>query len=238
MRLDKFLSDTGTATRSESKKYVRRGLITVNGIKADDVSVHISPEQDVIALNGERIIYKRFIYIMLNKPDGILSATEDRNTPTVIDLLDDRLKGVGLFPCGRLDKDTLGLLILTNNGELAHFLLSPSRHVGKTYNFKCANVLTDSDIETLCKGVDIGEKSSTRPAECQLTSGNEGKITVYEGKYHQIKRMFEAINNKITYLERISFGGIPLDTSLSRGEWRYLTDEETEILENNYIRKA
>ncbi|MCQ2770484.1 MAG: rRNA pseudouridine synthase [Clostridia bacterium] len=227
MRIDKFLSETGYATRTESKK------IAVNGVAIKDTSVHIDPDKDIITFCGEVINYTQFVYIMMNKPDGVISSTDDGNCTTVIELLPERLQKIGLFPCGRLDKNTLGLLILTNNGPLAHNLLSPTKHVEKTYHFRCLNKLSDSDVELLCKGVDIGEKSSTRPAVVNLSSENEGDITVVEGKYHQIKRMFEAIDNKITYLERISFGGINLDITLERGSWRYLTDEETAILENH-----
>ena len=145
----------------------------------------------------------------------------------------EKYRKMEIFPCGRLDKNTLGLLILTNNGALAHRLLSPKCHVEKTYRFECERPLTDGDVELLCKGVDIGEKSSTQPAKVTLTSSRSGEISVTEGKFHQIKRMFQAVCNKITYLERIRFADIPLDTNLARGEWRELTDEEREILEKH-----
>ena len=169
---------------------------------------------------------------MLNKPDGVISATEDGDGMTVLDLLPDKYKKMGLFPCGRLDKNTLGLLILTNNGALAHRLLSPKCHVEKTYRFVCERPLTKEDEEFLCRGVDIGEKTSTKPAILHLDSDHSGTITVVEGKYHQIKRMFQAVCNKITYLERITFADIPLDTTLARGEWRELREEETKLIES------
>lgn len=232
MRLDKFLSDMGVATRSEIKRAAKAGQITVNGIAAKDASVHIDPESVTVFFAGERVEYRKFTYIMMNKPDGVLSATEDGAGTTVIDLLPDNLSRIGLFPCGRLDKNTLGLLILTNNGPLAHDLLSPSKHVEKTYRFECLSPLSESDVKTLEDGVDIGEKSSTKKAVVSLETDKSGTITVVEGKFHQIKRMFFAVDNKITYLERISFAGIPLDTSLERGEWRYLSESEISALEN------
>lgn len=233
MRLDKFLSETGTATRSESKKAARVGGVTLNGVAVRDLSVHIDPENDRIAYMGTPIIYQKNIYIMMNKPDGVISATEDGNEKTVLELLPEKYRKMEIFPCGRLDKNTLGLLILTNNGALAHRLLSPKCHVEKTYRFECERPLTEADVELLCKGVDIGEKSSTQPAKVNLTSSRSGEISVTEGKFHQIKRMFQAVCNKITYLERIRFADIPLDTSLARGEWRELTKEEMEILEKH-----
>ena len=233
MRLDKFLSETGTATRSESKKAARSGGVTLNGVAVRDLSVHIDPENDRVAYMDTPVIYQKNIYIMMNKPDGVISATEDGNETTVLELLPEKYRKMEIFPCGRLDKNTLGLLILTNNGALAHRLLSPKCHVEKTYRFECERPLTDGDVELLCKGVDIGEKSSTQPAKVMLTSPRSGEISVTEGKFHQIKRMFQAVCNKITYLERIRFADIPLDTTLARGEWRELTEEERAILEKH-----
>ncbi len=233
MRLDKFLSETGTATRSESKKAARYGGVTLNGVAVRDLSVHIDPENDRVTYMGSPIIYQKNIYLMMNKPDGVISATEDGNEKTVLELLPEKYRKMEIFPCGRLDKNTLGLLILTNNGALAHRLLSPKCHVEKTYRFECERPLTEADVELLCKGVDIGEKSSTQPAKVSLTSNRSGEISVTEGKFHQIKRMFQAVCNKITYLERIRFADIPLDTNLARGEWRELTKEEREILEKH-----
>ena len=235
MRLDKFLSDMGVCSRADAKRAARAGNITVGGAVVRDTSTHIDPERDEVVFCGERIAYAEFTYIMMNKPDGVLSATEDGAGKTVLDLLPEKYAKMGLFPCGRLDKNTLGLLILTNDGKLAHDLLSPSKHVEKTYLFECETPLSDSDCMTLCRGVDIGEKHSTREADLQLDSRTSGRITVVEGKFHQIKRMFAAIGNKITYLERVSFGGIELDKTLPRGEWRELTVEEVSTLrrENN-----
>ena len=167
---------------------------------------------------------------MMNKPDGVLSATEDGAGKTVLDLLPEKYAKMELFPCGRLDKNTLGLLILTNDGKLAHELLSPSKHVEKTYLFECENPLSDSDCMTLCRGVDIGEKRSTREAELLLDSRTRGRITVVEGKFHQIKRMFGALGKPVVELRRLRFGPLSLDEALRPGDYRELNDEEIAAL--------
>ena len=232
MRIDKLLSEMGKASRTESAKLARQGKILVNGIPVKRADVHINPNKDVITLCGSEISYKKFTYIMLNKPQGYVSATEDAREQTVLDLLNDEERRKNLFPCGRLDKNTLGLVILTNDGESAHRLLSPKHHVSKIYRFQAKLPLSISDKEALERGVDIGDYV-TKPCKISLSSDTEGEITLIEGKYHQIKRMLEAVNNKITYLERITFGAISLDNSLARGEWRYLTDEEEKLLLQN-----
>ena len=224
MRIDKLLTTVGVASRTESAKAAKRGEITVNGVAVRRADVHVNPERDVVLYRGERIVYKEYVYIMLNKPDGYVSATDDPREKTVLELLPEKFSRLGLFPCGRLDKNTLGLLILTNDGEGAHRVLSPKHHVGKTYRFKCADPLTDADVELLANGIKLDDGYITKdaaiiPAPDRLS----GEITLTEGKYHQIKRMFAAVSNKITYLERISFGHITLDPTLARGEWRELT---------------
>ena len=231
MRLDKFLSETGTASRTESKKAARAGGITVNGMTVKDPSQHIDPEKDTVVYMGTPVLYQKFIYLMLNKPDGVLSATEDGEGKTVLDLVPEKYRKMGLFPCGRLDKNTLGLLILTNNGPLAHKLLSPKCHVKKTYRFECERPLTDADCDLLCRGVDIGEKSSTQPAKLNLFSDRSGEITVTEGKFHQIKRMLAQRGKPVVYLERIAMGNLPLDPALERGKFRFLTAKEVELLQ-------
>lgn len=225
MRLDKFLSNMGKATRSESSRLIRQGKVLVNGIPAKKSDMQINPDTDRVVFCGIDVCYKKFTYIMLNKPEGYVSATDDPNEKTVLDLVDPEDRRKGLFPCGRLDKNTLGLVILTNDGDNAHRLLSPKHHVSKVYKFKSLSPLSHSDVERLEGGVDIGGYL-TKPCTVKLSQEDEGEITLTEGKYHQIKRMLEAVDNKITYLERISFGDIKLDTSLCRGEWRYLTEEE------------
>lgn len=225
MRLDKFLSNMGKATRSESSRLARAGKILVNGVPVKKCDVHIDPTTDIVSLNGVNVTYRKFTYIMLNKPEGYVSATDDERELTVLDLLPDEERRLGLFPCGRLDKNTLGLVILTNDGDNAHKLLSPKYHVSKVYAFECKLPLSSDDVASLEKGVDIGGYL-TKPCSIKMEDDTRGFITLTEGKYHQIKRMLEAVGNKITYLERISFGNIKLDPSLARGEWRYLTPEE------------
>lgn len=229
MRIDKFLSEMGKATRKQSALLAKNGKILVNGVVVKKADMHINPESDEITLCGEKITYKKFTYIMLNKPDGVVSATEDTHEKTVLDLLPEEERRKGLFPCGRLDKSTLGLVILTNDGDSAHKRLSPKHHVSKIYNFKSKNPISENERECLEDGIDIGGYT-TKPCRVALNDDfASGQITLTEGKYHQIKRMLEAIDNKITYLERVSFGGITLDTALARGEWRYLTSEEEKM---------
>lgn len=230
MRVDKFLSEMGKATRTESAKLAKAGKITVNGAVIKKPDIHIDPDMDEIKLFGVTVSYKKFTYIMLNKPEGYVSATEDGRDKTVLDLLDDEERRKNLFPCGRLDKNTVGLIILTNDGDSAHRLLSPKHHVPKTYGFKSKYPLSRDDVKSLEEGVDIGGYV-TKPCTVSLdANGTGGKITITEGKYHQIKLMLEAVNNKITYLERLTFGNIKLDENLKRGEWRHLTDEEESLL--------
>ena len=234
MRLDKFLSITATATRSEAGKAARNGRIKVNGIPCKSAAEHIDPDKDAVEYCGELVAYKKNIYIMLNKPQGYVSATEDGKDKTVLELLPEKLRDIGLFPCGRLDKNTVGLMLLTNNGELGHKLLSPKSHVSKTYGFKCETKLSDEDVVKLENGVYIAGGYLTKPAKIKLAqTGTAGEITITEGKYHQIKLMFEAVKNKITELERLTFGPLVTDKNLQRGEWRYLTESETEMLEKH-----
>ena len=233
MRLDKFFTATGTLTRSEALRAVRSKRVTVNGTVATKADMKIDPETDAVTLDGERVVYKKYTYIMLNKPEGYVSATDDSRLPTVLDLLPEKYGRLGLFPCGRLDRDTVGLMLLTDDGELAHFLLSPVSHVPKTYRYESALPLDADAAEELCRGVDIGEKNLTKPASLAY-DGTSGKITIAEGRYHQRKRMFETVGNKITYLERITFGPLSLDPALARGEWRELTEAEiAEIQKHN-----
>ena len=225
MRLDKMLSECGLASRTESAKAVRAGTVTVNGVAVSRADVQIDPDRDAVVFRGTPVRYRKFVYVMLNKPDGYVSATEDGRDPVVTELLPEEYRKMGVFPCGRLDKHTLGLMLLTNDGPLSHRLLSPKRHVGKTYAFRVKFPLSEGDVEVLERGVDIGGYV-THPSTVRLTGEREGTITITEGKYHQIKLMMEAVHNQITHLERISFGPLVLDPALSRGEWRELSEEE------------
>ncbi len=231
MRLDKFLVSTGKISRSDAGRAARGGNVTVNGVVEKKADRHIDPDVDTITLFGETIIYRQYTYIMLNKPAGYVSATEDGREPTVLTLLPEELQRIGLFPCGRLDKYTLGLMLLTNDGDLSHRLLSPRHHVEKRYAYTCRLPLLPEDIEQLEKGVELEDGYFTKPArmiaEPESTSGI---IVLTEGKYHQIKRMFEAVGNKIETLERVTFGPLSLDPNLERGEWRYLTEDEVSLL--------
>ena len=232
MRLDKFLVSTGCVTRSEASKLCRTGNITVNGRVEKDSSVKIEPEKDVVCLCGKIVEYRKYTYIMMNKPEGVVSATEDGDV-TVIDLLPQELRRIGLFPCGRLDKNTHGFVLLTNNGELAHFLLSPKHHVRKEYYFETKFPVSEEDRIMLEKGVDIGGYV-TAPCIVKLGGEKKGVITLTEGKYHQIKLMLLAVHNQVTYLKRISFAEIALDIGLSEGNWRYLSDEEVETIARSF----
>ena len=232
MRLDKFLSVSATATRSEAARAARAGQILVNGTPVKKTDLQVDPARDEIVFCGETVRYKPFYYVLLNKPDGYVSATEDGRDPTVLELLPEKYTTLGLFPCGRLDKHTLGLMLLTNNGELSHRLLSPRRHVAKRYAFRCKFPLTAEECARFENGLVLEDGYETKPAKITLhADAHSGEITLVEGKYHQIKRMLEALHNQITYLERISFGPLLLPEDLPRGAWRELTpDEEAALL--------
>ena len=231
MRLDRLLSECKIATRTEATKACRAGLVTVNGVVARKADQQVDPERDVVVFSGEPVEYRRFVYILLNKPDGYISATEDGRDPVVTELLPEKYRKMGLFPCGRLDKHTLGLMLLTNDGALSHRLLAPKSHVTKSYGFSVRFPLSDEDVRRLEAGVDIGDYI-TKPCRVEMRAENEGVIFITEGKYHQIKRMMEAVNNRITALERLTFGPLSLDPALDRGEWRLLTDEEEKALQS------
>ena len=229
MRIDKFLSDARVATRSEAAKAIRRAEVFLNGEAVRRADTQVDPETDAVLFYGEPVTYRKFIYVLLNKPDGYVSATEDKSEKTVLELLPEEVNRFGVFPCGRLDKNTLGLMLLTNNGDLAHRLLSPRHHVEKVYRFESAKPLSAEDIRILSAGVDIGG-CVTAPCEVETDGGCAGTIILREGKYHQIKRMFFAVDNRILYLERVRFAFLTLE-GLERGAWRYLTNEEITKLE-------
>lgn len=237
MRLDKFISSSGLLSRSECAKAAKLGRIAVNGAVIKSTSVQVDPDVDRITLDGAPIRYEEFVYVMLHKPDGYVSATEDGRDPTVLELLPRELRKRDLFPCGRLDKHTTGLMLITDNGPLGHRLLSPKHHVAKTYAFTAKFPISDEDIRALESGVPIETKDGgsylTKPARVTLTNDTrtEGCITLVEGKYHQIKLMLVAVHNQITALTRVTFGPLTLDPDLKPGEWRYLTEDEVKALE-------
>ncbi len=232
MRLDRFLGITGCCTRTEAKKILRSGGVSVNGRVVKNADARIDPEADAVTFCGQRVIYRKYTYIMLNKPEGVVSATEDGKERTVLDLLPEEIPKANLFPCGRLDKYTLGLMMITDNGTLAHRLLAPKSHVSKEYYFRARDPITVEDAARFEAGLVLEDGYETKPAKIRLEpDGLSGIITLVEGKYHQIKRMLEALDNKIIYLERIRFGALTLDPTLERGQWRYLTEEEIALLE-------
>ncbi|MGM1046947.1 MAG: pseudouridine synthase [Bacillota bacterium] len=237
-RLDKVLSNLGYGSRAELKKIVRQGGITVNGASVKDPGMHVDPYQDTIEIEGEKVLYREFIYLMLHKPPGVISATEDTRDRTVLDLLDKSYLIYEPFPVGRLDKDTEGLLLLTNDGKLTHELLSPRKHVPKTYEADVAGMVSDEDITLFSQGVTLDDGYVTLPAELTVLSVEEREngplskisLTIHEGKFHQVKRMFEAVGKKVVYLKRVSMGELKLDESLPIGSYRELTPEELAIL--------
>ena len=232
MRLDRFLVSTGKLSRSDAGRAARGGKVTVDGAVEKHADRQIDPELNKITLYGETLVYRQYTYVLMNKPDGVVSATEDGRERTVLDLLPPELNRIGLFPCGRLDKHTLGLMLLTNDGALSHALLSPRHHVEKQYAFCCREPLSQQDVALLESGVELEDGYTTKPARLSVAEdGLSGHIFLTEGKYHQIKRMFEAVGNKITSLERVSFGPLRLDGELARGEWRYLEATEIEALQ-------
>lgn len=232
IRLDKYLADMGIGTRTEVKKYVRQGKVKVNGevVKSPEMKVDLQA-QEVLFLD-KPIGYKAFEYYMLNKPAGVISATTDKKEKTVVDLITNR-KRKDLFPVGRLDKDTEGLLLITNDGELAHRLLSPKKHVDKVYYAKVKGVVTEVDVKTFAEGVPIGQGEITLPSVLEIIVSDEIseiKLTIQEGKFHQVKRMFLAVKKEVIYLKRLSMGSLVLDESLPLGAYRALTREELEQL--------
>lgn len=227
MRLDKFLCEMNIGTRSQVKTYVKQGLVTVNELIVKNADMKIDENRDKITFKGQILSYQKYVYYMLNKPAGVVSATQDNTAATVVSLLGDKMRD-DIFPVGRLDKDTTGLLLLTNDGELAHRMLSPKKHVDKVYQVTIEHPLTSDDIQQLEQGVDIGEESLTLPAKIEKPEENLILLTIHEGKFHQVKRMLQAVNNQVIALKRVSFGPLTLDDTLNAGEFRELTIEEVE----------
>ena len=271
IRLDKFLADTGYGTRSKTKQLVRSGAVLINGEKAPSSDVKINPESDIVTVNGKTAAYEEFEYYMLNKPAGVISASTDRVEKTVVDLITEK-KRRDLFPVGRLDRDTEGLLIITNDGMLANRLLAPGKHVDKVYKVIVTGRLDEEDVEAFKEGLDIGDEKLTKPAVLSIIKiaeestndettidetiadetiaeettvdetmaedimteeiTTEAEVTITEGRFHQVKRMFEARGHKVIYLKRLSMGRLKLDESLPTGEYRKLTEEEKKMLLN------
>jgi 16S rRNA pseudouridine516 synthase len=238
MRIDKMLANLGFGSRKEVKKLLKDGAVRINGVVIKDAKEHLNPNSDIVTINGEEVIYKEFIYLMMNKPQGVISATEDTRDETVIDLLEMEDQIYEPFPVGRLDKDTEGLLLITNDGQLSHRLLSPKKHVPKTYFAVIEGEVTEKDIEAFRQGVTLDDGYFTKSGELViLKSGlmSDIELTITEGKFHQVKRMFQAVGKRVVYLKRISMGPLKLDESLELGEYRELTEEEIEELMNYQV---
>ncbi len=228
MRLDKLLANIGYGSRKEVKSFIRKRLVLVNGNTVYDDDLKVDELNDEISILDQKIEFQEKRYLILNKPDGYVSATFDFHDPTVLDLINEKQKG--LFPVGRLDKDTTGLLLITNDGILAHQLLSPKNHVSKVYELTFTGVFKDEYYNFFEKGIILDDGYVCKPAIFELTGDHNGKITIYEGKYHQVKRMMQSLNMEVTSLKRISFGNLNLPSDLECGKYRELTDKELESL--------
>ncbi|MDN3291854.1 pseudouridine synthase [Streptococcus sp.] len=235
MRLDKFLVACAVGSRTEVKNLLKAGRVTVNGKKEKSAKLHIDEERDDIRFDGQVLEYEEFVYYIMNKPKGVISATEDPKHRTVLDLLDDIAQSKEVFPVGRLDIDTHGLLLLTNDGQLSHALLSPKRHVDKTYLAQVKGIMTQEDVETFAKGIPLKD-FTCQPAILELVSidleknQSQIRVTIAEGKFHQVKRMVGYCGKEVVDLQRLTMGTLVLDENLQRGEWRRLTKEELEVL--------
>ena len=236
MRLDKFLADSQNGTRSQVKEFIKKGLVTVNGEVITKADYKIDENSDCIICKGNTLSYQKYRYFVLHKPSGVITATKDNHDKTVMDLLPKELSG-GFFPVGRLDKDTEGFLLITNDGELSHRLLSPKKHVAKTYYVECSGELTTEKVAQLEQGLHIGDEKPTLPAKVETLKIEKTsyviKLTITEGRFHQVKRMIQAIGGEVTYLKRLSMGGLVLDELLQKGDYRELTHEEVGILKRN-----
>lgn len=230
MRLDKFLANMGVGTRNEVKQSLKKGYVKVNNEVIKSPKTQIDPNEDIITVNDEKIIYIDKVYIMLNKPSGVVSATEDDKHQTVIDLILE-YQHLEIFPVGRLDKDTEGLLLITNDGQFNHDLMSPNKHVPKTYEVVSKNDVTQSDVERFKEGLELSD-GLVKPAQLEIIENRRSRVTIYEGKYHQVKRMFHEIENEVLQLKRIKIANLELDTSLKLGEFRLLTENDFKLLLN------
>ena len=236
MRLDKFLVENGLGSRSQVKDVLKKGLVLVNGRAEKSPKTQINETADEVVVSGQKLTYEKFVYYLLNKPKGYISATEDERHKTVLDLLDETARQKEVFPVGRLDIDTHGLLLLTNNGKLAHAMLSPKKHVEKIYRAKVAGLMNQSDVERFARGIELKD-FTCQPAQLKILEVDEEKetslveISLAEGKFHQVKRMVAACGKEVTDLQRLSMGPLQLDPELALGEWRRLTEEEMKSLE-------
>ena len=229
-RLDRILVETGQWSRKEARELIRKGQVLVNGAAVRQTDCKIDPEQSALIVQGEPIRWQKFCYLLLNKPAGVLTATEDRGQKTVLDLLPERYRRQGVAPVGRLDKDTTGLLLLTNDGELTHQLLSPRSHVPKVYLAETEGTVDEADAAAFSQGMTLGDSTVCLPAGLNLLAPGQCLVTLYEGKYHQVKRMLAARGKPVTALKRLSMGTLTLEEGLEEGAWRELTQQELEGL--------
>ncbi|GAA0600462.1 pseudouridine synthase [Virgibacillus siamensis] len=229
MRLDKLLANMGVGSRKDVKALIKKKKVTVNEEAVKDSGLHVDPEHDVVKVNNQTVNFQQYIYLMMNKPPGYISATTDHREQTVVNILPETYQKFKPFPVGRLDKDTEGLLLITNDGDLAHQLVSPKKNVDKTYYAKIDGTVTNADIQTFENGVTLDDGYHTKPAKLEILYSDDIsqiEITITEGKFHQVKRMFEAIGKKVVYLKRIRMGKLLLDPNLDAGHTRELTEEE------------
>lgn len=232
-RLDKIISSQTSLSRNDVKKLIKKCLIKVNGKIVDKGNIQVDELNDIITIGEEELHYKKYVYLVLNKPKGYVSATTDESEKTVIDLCPDEFLNRNLFPVGRLDKDTEGLLLITNDGELGHKLLSPKKHVDKEYYVECRDKLTEEAVKAFKSGMELKDGTVFAKAECTHIEDYSCHLVLHEGKYHEIKRMFLSVGNEVTYLKRIRMKNLILDETLKKGEYRLLTDEELNDLKKD-----
>ena len=232
-RLDKLIASQGKLSRSDVKKMVKSGRVVVDGVVVKSADIKVDAEKAVISVDGKALSYKKHIYIMLNKPQGVISASNDKTQKTVVDLVPPELYRDGLFPAGRLDGDTVGFVLITDDGDFAHRILSPKNHIMKTYHAVLKYSLTDEDISAFKNGIELADGTLCLEAEVRMLVGTDeptAEVKICEGKYHQVKRMFAALGNKVVYLKRVKMGGLDLDESLEEGQCREITAEELLLL--------
>ncbi|TFB25098.1 rRNA pseudouridine synthase [Filobacillus milosensis] len=236
MRLDKVLANQGFGSRKIVKQLIKKGKVVIDGKAIRDSSHHVNPEESEITVNGVVLDYREFVYIMMNKPKGVISATKDKKETCVTDLIDTQYEPFSVFPVGRLDKDTVGLMLLTNDGDLAHRLLSPQKHVDKLYEAQIKGQVTEDDVHAFKEGIELEDGYVTKPAQLEIIKSDdisEVKVTISEGKFHQIRRMFSSRGHRVEELKRLKIGSLSLDSSLELGDYRELSQEEVKVLQNH-----
>ncbi|MGH4051999.1 MAG: pseudouridine synthase [Clostridium sp.] len=233
-RIDKILSNLGHGTRKEVKAILKKGKVEIDGVIISDNAMKIDPDKAIIKVSGEEINYRKYIYLIMNKPAGVVSATVDKHDETVIDLIDDEYRAFDPFPIGRLDRDTVGLILITNDGELNHKLIAPKNHVDKVYYAEINKFVEQSDVDAFKKGVVIDDGYKCMPSVLEILNaddnGAEVMVTIQEGKFHQVKRMFESVEKKVVFLKRVSFGPLKLEDNLEEGKCRELSEKEISLL--------